>query len=196
LLKHAPAITFRHDEWRAPTVKTTDYFRCKESEETWPGHDTAPNTGARCTPAPHYEALLAEAARVGWPQEYRRDVLVHDRNHCARLDPATPFVWVLRTMGSHLFPIGVRDGVGHGAAHFAVSCPETFGTERCRVYTWDGSRLTEHRTPERAAEVAGELETRYLALGTGTGVCFRTPNDPNVAWYKHHTACASVTGIE
>lgn len=92
-------------------------------------------------------------------------------------------------MGSHLFPIGVRDGVGHDAAHFAVSCPETFGSERCKVYTWDGARLREHRTPENAADAARELAARK---DVGQGLCFRPPNAPNNAWYKHHSHCESV----
>ena len=193
LFRRTARVTLnRSAPWENPTIQTSDYCRASGAgADAWPGIDTAPNTAARCTPAPHYEAILAEAARVGWPTAYRRDLLVHDRNILGRLDPATPFVFVLRDKGTHVFPVKERDGVGHGASHFAVSCPDTFGRDHCKVYTWDGARLREHETPETAAERAGELER---GAETGNGACFRGPNAPDNAWYKHHTACESVTG--
>ena len=155
------SIALAHLRWGAPTIQTRDY--CSETmREPWPGHDTAPNTGAQCMARPHYAAIVVEAERVGWPTGYRRDLYVHDRNACARLPADVPFVFVLRENGTHLFPVTYRDGAGHGAPHFAVPCPAIFRYERSRVYTWDGSRLTAHRTPEAAAERARELESAYL----------------------------------
>jgi hypothetical protein len=148
--------------WDAPSIQTHDY--CREAcGPTWAGFDSAPNAGAQCAARPHYVAIETEAQRVGWPVAYKRDLYVHDRNALARLPRRVPFVFVLRDNGTHLFPVGERDGVGHDAAHFAVSCPDCFGRERCRVYTWDGARLRQHATPEDAADAARDLDRVYRA---------------------------------
>lgn len=118
---------------------------------------SAPGQIVRCKPMPHYNAIAAEAMLAGWPIAYRADVFTHDRNACDRLDASTPFLWVLRDNGSDLYPVGWVDGVGHDAAHMAESVPEIVGRDRCRLYTWDGSRLREHETPERCAAALREL---------------------------------------
>jgi hypothetical protein len=118
---------------------------------------TAPGQCVRVKPMPHFDAIVAEAERVGWPRDYRADLFVHDRAALDKREPSVPFLWVLRDSGSSLFFVGERDGVGHDAAHFATSVPEIFGAPSCRLYTWDGTRLHAHRTPETAADAVRVL---------------------------------------
>ncbi|MAT68928.1 MAG: hypothetical protein CMJ58_05335 [Planctomycetaceae bacterium] len=49
-------------------------------------------------------ALLAEAARVAWPEAYHDDLYVHDAN-ALDVHPARPLIWVLRRHGMHLLPV-------------------------------------------------------------------------------------------
>lgn len=156
-------ITFRHDAWRAPSIKTTDYCEHGKSE-TWSGHDLSSGT-ARCVSAPHYDALVAEAKRVGWPTNYRRDLFVHDRNALARIPANVPLVWMLRESGTHLWPatetaIGRSGHQDEYAWNMPYSVERAFGDE-VRFYTWDGERLHEHRTAETCAAAARDLAQAY-----------------------------------
>jgi|GEM_PF-1349297 len=51
-----------------------------------------------------YQALKAEARRVGFPEYYRADLTTHDRNALSRRDAPAQFGWVLRRCGTHLWP--------------------------------------------------------------------------------------------
>jgi hypothetical protein len=110
---------------------------------------------------PHWDAIVAEAERVGWPLHYRRDLYVHDRASIAHTSASEPFLWVLRECGTHFCPVSFVDGVGHGASHFAESVPQIFGPKVCRLYSWDGRTLREHKTPETAAEAMRVLRRRW-----------------------------------
>lgn len=93
----------------------------------------------------HYEALLAEADRVGWPEQFRTDLTVHDRTFLASRDPALPFAWVLGRGATYLVYPGRRpiDGAGHRAEDMPACCAHSFGRENCRWYWWDGRALRE-----------------------------------------------------
>lgn len=54
-----------------------------------------------------YEALLAESKRVGWPQSFRVDLEVSDREIIEEFNPPF-FVWTLRLCGTYL----IRPGAG------------------------------------------------------------------------------------
>jgi hypothetical protein len=150
----------------APRIITHEPNNCTTprcSRDEWSGENVYSGGAAQCTPTPHWEAIVKEAERVGWPRDYRRDLYVHDRAHLGQLDPSEPFVWILRENGTHLFSASYVDGVGQDAVHFATSTPQIFAPYVCRIYTWDGLRLREHKTPEHAAEAMRELQTRWLA---------------------------------
>jgi hypothetical protein len=53
---------------------------------------------------PRFEALRLEAYRRGWPERYRNDLHVHDRDLLAKFPEVTEFIWVLRESGTHLYP--------------------------------------------------------------------------------------------
>jgi len=155
--------TAPHVTWGAPTITTHRTDDCTApacTRRDWTGEDVYNGGDARCAPLPHWDAIVAESQRTGLPTSYRRDLYVHDRNHLARLDPARPFLWVLRKGGTHLVTASFVDGAGHGAAYFATSIPKIFSCDRPRVYTWDGRDLREHETPEGAADAMRELGAR------------------------------------
>lgn len=52
-----------------------------------------------------YEALFAVAEKVGWPEYYRDDLVVHDKAAVEESGDDVPYVWVLRDRGTHLVPI-------------------------------------------------------------------------------------------
>ena len=119
--------------WGAPTIVTHGTYDCTTpacSRGEWSGENTYSGGSARCTPVPHWDAILEEAERVGWPLNYRRDLYVHDRTELGRIDPSVPFLWVLREGGTHLYEVTYVDGVGHHAVHFAESIPQIFPSER------------------------------------------------------------------
>jgi hypothetical protein len=166
LTRRQPRITFAHARWDAPRIKTDDYFRCGSAQsESWSGEQDLSGGLVRCIAMPHYDAIVAEATRAGWPRDYRRDVFVHDRNFLARVSPDVPFVWMLRELGSHLY-LATTDRID--SKHYAWDAPgfvdSSFGPHIVRFYTWDGSRLHEHRTKETAAEATRELAYRYGTL--------------------------------
>jgi hypothetical protein len=157
-------ITVPHVAWGAPRIQThrTDDCTTPEcSRAEWSGENTYSGGAARCVAAPHWDAVLKEAERVGWPLKYRRDLYVHDRATLGMLDPSVPFVWLLREHGTHLSEVTYVDGVGHDAAHFAESVPQIFRPQVCHVYTWDGRYLHRHQTPATAAHAVRMLRVRY-----------------------------------
>jgi hypothetical protein len=159
-----PPPTVPHATWGAPTVVTHNVQDCTSPECSrgeWSGENVYSGGTARCKAAPHWDAILAEAERVGWPVKYRRDLYVHDRAYLNQLDPSIPFVWILREHGTHLNDVTYVDGVGHDAVHFAESVPRIFSSERCRVYTWDGRYLRKHQTPETAADAIRVLKAQH-----------------------------------
>lgn len=99
----------------------------------------------------HYDALVAQAAIVGWPLAYRRDLDVHDRQLCERLDEATPFLWVLRDAGTHLWVPGgelaALEDVGQ-VERYLLSLQAAMGP--LRLYWWDGRQLCELDSAEEA----------------------------------------------
>ena len=110
----------------------------------------------------HYEALLAEAQRVGWPERFETDLTTHDRAALEKRDPALPFAWVLNRAATYLaFPSpSPVDGAGHYAQDMPAICARAFGREDCRWYWWDGLALHEVETAEQLAELL-----RASALG-------------------------------
>jgi hypothetical protein len=93
----------------------------------------------------HYEALVAESVRVGWPERHERDLTVHDRDFLASLSPGLPFAWILMRAATYLVrpsraPI---DRAGHRAEAMPRICEESFGREHCRFYWWDGCSLSD-----------------------------------------------------
>ena len=101
-----------------------------------------------------YDALLAEADRIGWPERFRTDLTEHDRLALSRRRSTEAFAWVLSRDATYLvFPSRLPiDGAGHYAHEMRRSCREAFGAENCRWYWWDGAQLTDARSPEALAE--------------------------------------------
>jgi len=54
-----------------------------------------------------YDAMLAEATRVGLPKTFLTDLTVHDRRFVAT-HPDASFVWMLYQHGTHIVTLGPR----------------------------------------------------------------------------------------
>lgn len=89
-----------------------------------PGPNTTTKLHAAASTDPRFQAMLAEAARIGWPQGFENDLYQHD---LAILEacPEQKMVWVLRDSGTNLFPIQADSP---GAAHYS----------RCVLRYWSG----------------------------------------------------------
>ena len=170
----AVKLTSPHATWEclgAGIMATRDWCYDRERDTTRDERTTAmraayfaaPFITARVKAMPHFDALAAEAERVGWPRDYRNDLYVHDLRQLDATDPSVPFVWVLRECGTCLNTAEDlnRFGRSHGMHLSPASAADAFGVERCRFYTWDGKHLTHHRTPETCAEAARELGARW-----------------------------------
>jgi hypothetical protein len=112
----------------------------------------------RCRPSPAFDAIVAEAKRVGWPVDYRGDLFQHDRDALAVVPAAVPFLWVLRESGTHLYLATPEDI--DGARHKAWQVPSWMGTG-CRFYTWDGFALRSHCDAEACADAVRELAENF-----------------------------------
>ena len=74
------------------------------SEHLLPGPNTATKREALLSVDPRFRLLLHEAARIDWPVAYGNDLYVYDRQLLEKT-PAGDFVWILRSHGTHLYPV-------------------------------------------------------------------------------------------
>lgn len=93
----------------------------------------------------HYKAMLAESKKVGWPSAYEGDLTKHDKRELTYRSPDLPVGWILRDSGTHLvMPEKLSDGRAPGVAYYRMM-KQSFGTENCRFYAWDGTVLQSMR---------------------------------------------------
>ena len=77
-----------------------------------------------------YDAVLAEAQRVRWPEHSVSDVMEHDRQTIDSLGESPRFVWILSRFSTRLVPLGVP---------CAADCMEPGSIDRqAKVYVYDG----------------------------------------------------------
>ncbi len=89
-----------------------------------PGPNTTTKLHAAASTDPRLQAMLAEAARIGWPQGFENDLYQRDLA-ILEAHPEQKMVWVLRDSGTNLFPIQADSP---GAAHYS----------RCVLRYWSG----------------------------------------------------------
>lgn len=89
---------------------------------------------------PHFDALVAESERIGWPARHKSDLVEIDREMLETYPPHLPFLWMVRERGTHLATI--KDWPTQKKAFDTV---RTFGitTEERKDpehlwYGWDG----------------------------------------------------------
>ena len=119
---------------------------------------------------PAHRALVAAAGALGLPTHYRRDLTLWDRLACAAHPAAEPFLWFIRSHGTHiLYPAGRPPEPERGAmltdwrtvgtaADIARAILDTSGRADCRCYQWNGYNLA-----AISAETAIELAHRWEA---------------------------------
>lgn len=108
-------------------------------------------------------AILAESSRVGWPVRFATD-LGHDATVIESLLPREPFAWSLREDGTHIGRVvdkSLRTSTRSQLTMRMVA--DTFGSEACRCYVWDGSVLHPAQSAEAADIRLREIgERRFL----------------------------------
>lgn len=105
-----------------------------------------------------YQAIRAEAVRVGWPKTFRTDLTTHDKAACLAHKPSEPFAWVLREASTHMAFIGQRDANGPVARRLGRMIDDCFRDSESRFYVWDGVALTEYASASTMDDRVLELE--------------------------------------
>ena len=87
-----------------------------------------------------YNEIKTEADRLGLPLSYRDDLVIHDYNAVKQYGSERPFLWGLRDLGTHLFPVAAEDCWQEGGREGWVgACSRTW--PETRWYLWDGQQL-------------------------------------------------------
>lgn len=125
-----------------------------------PGPDTTIKQHALLCSDPRYQAMLFEAARLGWPQAFENDLYQHDISILAA-HPDQAMVWILREHGTHLFPLECQTA---GEASYARTVIRYWSgedklnviqnpAERPKYYLVKSSGLTEITAKEAAVKI-------------------------------------------
>jgi hypothetical protein len=88
---------------------------------------------------PHYDACLNVAAALNWPEAFRADLLVHDRHALESQDPTVPFIWAIRSCGTHLVRPSDRNPESHLKGISEMDRNDAF-----RLFVWEGSGVGLH----------------------------------------------------
>jgi hypothetical protein len=141
-----------HDVTRIQTDRV-----CRDADySAW--HQHRPNLAdeprggtVRCSPMPHWDAIVTEANHLGWPERFASDVYTHDRNALAQRDPSEPFVWSIHANGSTI-------GYSFRRMRLATATANAIRPDPCRHYVWDGRTLWPYAgNAEGADEFFAEL---------------------------------------
>jgi hypothetical protein len=110
----------------------------------------------------HYDALVVESQRTGWPERFPTDLTTHDQAKLSTRDAREAFAWVLARDATYLVYPSRRpiDGAGHYAYEMPRSCKSAFGADNCRWYWWDGANLLEVGSAEALSERLEEAGRR------------------------------------
>jgi hypothetical protein len=105
-----------------------------------------------------YVAMLAEAKRVSWPEQFMSDLTTHDLAAARKRAADIPVFWVLMKGGTFACEISVsRIDAKHYVWDAPAWFPKTFGDD-FRFYVWDGIALVSYGPdPYRMSEVLREL---------------------------------------
>lgn len=105
-----------------------------------------------------YQAIRAEADRLGWPEHFRGD-LDWDEKAISSMEPGDAFMWSIYDWGTHLFYPDWIDGADHRSWDMMPVLERCF--PRSRYYWWDGVALHYLKSGSvRAAELLREAHRR------------------------------------
>lgn len=96
-----------------------------------------------------YDALVAKAEEIGWPEFYETDLTVHDKAKLEGRATRLPFIWFVRSAGTWLLTAegeGLhRDNNGKGKTHDEILLDHVSNpmNSQHRAFFWDGEKLTE-----------------------------------------------------
>jgi hypothetical protein len=105
---------------------------------------------------PALALMLKEAD--GFLTRYTEDLTRIDAGVLAEMDPAEPFMWILRDSGTHLARsfamLTERDhrrNLGT-ASHYAAMVESSFGHHEIRYFWWDGRALIRYKSAKALDE--------------------------------------------
>ena len=90
-----------------------------------------------------YDAIVAQAAALGWPVSFRRDLEVHDRS-ALEARPDDVFIWGVRETGTFLLTRGemLRPERSRQNLRSCIEMCASADVHRDhRVFFWDGRKL-------------------------------------------------------
>jgi hypothetical protein len=88
----------------------------------------------------HYDAWLAKCEEVGWPKHYRDDLLIYDRDICAKIPDDAVLFFAMRECGTHThyvcdeFNLNWIDAIAGGPSR---------GGAPTRFFIWENFKLRE-----------------------------------------------------
>lgn len=98
-------------------------------------------------PHPALVEMFTECLHYSIPRAYHKDFIWHDLAALRQHKPSDPFLWILRTNGTHIHFEAVHPQLGTMFAH---------ETHRL-FYVWDGKRLTRFPKPIEAISCLANL---------------------------------------
>lgn len=135
---------------------------------TLPGPDTTTKRDAALSNDPRFQAMLAEAARVGWPAAFTDDLYQHDAKTLAD-NPGEPMLWILRQNGTHLYPLSCDNN--HEAFYYRSVIRYWSGdhklntadneSDRARYYLVSDSGLTQISADVAATKIEAPPEGQF-----------------------------------
>lgn len=140
----------------------------------------------RKTEHPAFAAMLAESARTGMPQAFKRDLTFHDSRWLAARAPALPFLWSLRTDGTHVLGLeAAQKGPPAAWSGPEMVASVAHGWPESQFYLWDGVALQPIGQGEaaRAAVLAFLERERERADENAARYCQGNPSTPH-EWRK------------
>ena len=100
---------------------------------------------------PALPAMFRLCLYSGYPTAFEDDFLWHDQNLLRTMDPAIPFIWVLRRCGTHLWP---EDDLSCDTLRTLLRTMEV-----AHIAVWDGKSLRDYSMDIDGAAVAVRTAT-------------------------------------
>lgn len=99
---------------------------------------------------PAYQAILAKAEEIGWPQAFRCDLALWDRSYILD-NEGMHFIWAIRPLGTHIYRLDPNPVV---LDWFDAAC---LADREARYFHWDGEKLDEVSQQEARTLLQGEI---------------------------------------
>lgn len=116
-----------------------------------------------------YDALVDEAALIGWPLNFKGDLFTHDRERLERKDAPEAFGWVLRPCGTYLLDPAMKGRCLRQYESFLTREVPLESGDAPRYYIWTGETLL------RVSNVQSFCEAMWVLHGELNPKDYETP---------------------